>query len=414
MRPKNFDPTATDDPQNANHAWNEAYVNGKWIIIDATWGCRNGYESELDEQTGEQTGRNIWVKKPRSDLYFDCAMEFFCQDFLQTHCIIAQHTPDESYNLTVGVTKRDNCYFEIPNISGKINATAKTEEALGLPKTVKMVTPEGEKYVSVKWQLGTCSYDPSLTKAQTFTVDGITEGNEKWVIARVTVLAKGDIPVPDTLTENDIANITDSEIVIKTKSGLEYSIDGGKTWSLTGEFKGLESGTNYDIICRYSGGAASEKYTVKTNRRQTAAPAAPTLKSAGFNWIELNSCDGCEYKIEGGEWQSSNIFTRLDPEKGYTFYQRIAETDKVYQSESSAGAEFFTTKKPPYVPGNVDDSADSKITLNDVVILARVVAGWNIDYNKAAADINGDGDITLNDVVQLARYVAGWEGIVLH
>ena len=34
------------DPQNAepNHVWNEAYVGGRWVIFDTTWGSSNTYE----------------------------------------------------------------------------------------------------------------------------------------------------------------------------------------------------------------------------------------------------------------------------------------------------------------------------------------------------------------------------------
>ncbi len=28
----------------ANHAWNQAYVQGRWVNIDTTWASRNPYE----------------------------------------------------------------------------------------------------------------------------------------------------------------------------------------------------------------------------------------------------------------------------------------------------------------------------------------------------------------------------------
>lgn len=30
-------------PWETNHAWNEAYVEGRWVIFDTTWGCGNAY-----------------------------------------------------------------------------------------------------------------------------------------------------------------------------------------------------------------------------------------------------------------------------------------------------------------------------------------------------------------------------------
>ena len=64
-----------------------------------------------------------------------------------------------------------------------------------------------------------------------------------------------------------------------------------------------------------------------------------------------------------------------------------------------------------YTPGDINDSGE--VTLDDVVSLAQIVAGWqNVAYNEAALDVNGDGNITLDDVVLLAQYVAGWSVII--
>ncbi|WP_337964961.1 transglutaminase domain-containing protein [uncultured Flavobacterium sp.] len=49
----------------SNHAWNTVQIDGKWILIDATWG--NGY---FDEK------RQVVVKKFTS-IYFDMAPEYF-------------------------------------------------------------------------------------------------------------------------------------------------------------------------------------------------------------------------------------------------------------------------------------------------------------------------------------------------
>ena len=56
-----------------------------------------------------------------------------------------------------------------------------------------------------------------------------------------------------------------------------------------------------------------------------------------------------------------------------------------------------------------DANADGSITLDDVVMVAQHVAGWNTDIVLDAADVNGDNNITLDDVVLIAQYVAGWD-----
>ncbi|MGN0107770.1 MAG: transglutaminase domain-containing protein [Hominilimicola sp.] len=58
------DETVATDVQ--NHAWNEAYVDGRWIIIDTTWDCANKIEN------GEMTkGSEV------SHIYFDANLQFF-------------------------------------------------------------------------------------------------------------------------------------------------------------------------------------------------------------------------------------------------------------------------------------------------------------------------------------------------
>ncbi len=49
-----------------NHAWNEAFVDGRWIIVDATWDSQNKY------QNGQYIKGDFITH-----LYFDASLEFF-------------------------------------------------------------------------------------------------------------------------------------------------------------------------------------------------------------------------------------------------------------------------------------------------------------------------------------------------
>jgi len=49
-----------------NHVWNEVYIDGRWIILDATWDSSNDYEGEKFTE-----GEGV------SQLYFDVSMPFF-------------------------------------------------------------------------------------------------------------------------------------------------------------------------------------------------------------------------------------------------------------------------------------------------------------------------------------------------
>ncbi len=59
------------------------------------------------------------------------------------------------------------------------------------------------------------------------------------------------------------------------------------------------------------------------------------------------------------------------------------------------------------VPGDVDGNGVKN--LFDLVLLAQLVANWDVEYNPWAADVNGDGTVDADDIVSLAQNVAGWE-----
>ena len=50
----------------ANHAWNEVYLDSRWVIVDTTWDSKNKI---INNKT--QTDKNI------SHLYFDSNLKFF-------------------------------------------------------------------------------------------------------------------------------------------------------------------------------------------------------------------------------------------------------------------------------------------------------------------------------------------------
>ncbi|MDO5397862.1 MAG: transglutaminase-like domain-containing protein [bacterium] len=57
--------TETVNTSEQNHAWNEAYVDGRWVIMDTTWDCPNKIENG-EIVTGEV-----------SHIYFDANIDFF-------------------------------------------------------------------------------------------------------------------------------------------------------------------------------------------------------------------------------------------------------------------------------------------------------------------------------------------------
>ncbi|MDR2355327.1 MAG: hypothetical protein LBE16_03935 [Clostridiales Family XIII bacterium] len=61
-------------PDDSNHAWNEAFIDGRWVIIDATWDSGNHYEQ----------GRKTASDGVLTHRYFDAALEAFAADHATT------------------------------------------------------------------------------------------------------------------------------------------------------------------------------------------------------------------------------------------------------------------------------------------------------------------------------------------
>lgn len=55
-----------------------------------------------------------------------------------------------------------------------------------------------------------------------------------------------------------------------------------------------------------------------------------------------------------------------------------------------------------------DADGDGEVTDWDGVMLARYLAGWNVEVDLAALDVDGDGEVTDWDGVIMDRYLAGW------
>ena len=205
-----------------------------------------------------------------------------------------------------------------------------------------------------------------------------------------------------------IESKTADSITVAKTAGFEYSLD-GKNWQKDNVFKGLAAGKTYTVYQRVAetdtayASESSEGTTVVTLKNAAKKPSAPIIESKTADSITVAKTAGFEYSLDGKNWQKDNVFKGLAAGQTYTVYQRVAETDTTYASASSEG-----TCVALCTVGDLD--GDEEITDWDGVLLARYLAGWNVDIsNVDALDIDGDGEITDWDGVLLDRYLAGWD-----
>nr|MCR4901358.1 leucine-rich repeat protein [Butyrivibrio sp.] len=95
-------------------------------------------------------------------------------------------------------------------------------------------------------------------------------------------------------------------------------------------------------IAKYAAKNSTLKFEYLADKALT--PDAPVAESVVNTTITLKAYDGYEYKMNDGNWQTSNVFSDLEPVTAYTFYQRVAESPYVHESNSSKGTVIVSGK----------------------------------------------------------------------
>ena len=154
-------------------------------------------------------------------------------------------------------------------------------------------------------------------------------------------------------------------------------------WQDSNIFVGLEPNTKYTCYQRYKGtdvayaSYASDPIHVTTDKYTPDKAATPVLESVSETAIALSGLAGYEYSMDGVNWQDEPVFTNLQPDTQYTFYQRTKETDTHYTSPMSDGVVVRTYRLP---------------------IVTAVVGGQTVSYRSVAEAVAG---VPENSTLQL-------------
>ncbi len=144
----------------------------------------------------------------------------------------------------------------------------------------------------------------------------------------------------------------------------------------------------------YTGSLTSAPVTAVKHPAQP--PGAPELESATSAYIVLKTVAGREYKVEGGQWQTSGVFGRFKANTPYTFYARIAETATHQASEPGPAAVFRTSRIETTGAVTVTGSAVFGQTLGaQVTGLSPAEATYDIEWRRNGATVNVGNNYTL-------------------
>ena len=206
----------------------------------------------------------------------------------------------------------------------------------------------------------------------------------------------------------------------QVSEGMEYLIaasDVGKILTATV--------TSHDD--EYPGYVTSEPITVG-KAANTETPKPSSLVERTVSSLTVSTEDGQEYSLDRTNWQTSGVFTGLEPAMSYTVYTRFAENDRYAAGSEIVVALTAETEKTPLAGAvSVEGTAEFSRTLTanaellspadaEYIIEWRTgetVLGTGDSYTPAAADVGkeitavavGTGDYT-GEIASAAMEVA--------
>ncbi len=223
--------------------------------------------------------------------------------------------------------------------------------------TVALIATEGFEYSvnGTDWQDSTVFVN--LTPATEYTfyqrVKQASNSNVSQTSEGLNVILKLSQAVASA---PNILSFTDTSVKLYPVEGCEYSVN-GTDWQKSNEFTGLSPATEYIFYQRnaetgvHEAGKKSSGTNITTDKsKQLLIPNAPVVENRTKSSITLVATEGCEYSMNGTDWQSSNVFTGLAQATEYTFYQRYTETSQAYAGKASEGTVASTEKGEQIAP----------------------------------------------------------------
>ncbi len=133
---------------------------------------------------------------------------------------------------------------------------------------------------------------------------------------------------------------------------------------------------------------------------ETSDPISPTCTKTGSGRDSV--CTKCGFNLPGevipalghtpGEW-----ITEVDP------------TDTVVGIRIKICSVCNEVAIREYLNNPGDPNRDGKKNVNDVTLMLKYIAKWDVELDEGAADVTGDGKINISDVTLLLKYIAKWD-----
>ena len=258
-------------------------------------------------------------------------------------------------NYTATATSLDNGNYTLPaevthtfsitgaNMSEDVSADGYEDVYDKTAHGITVTAPEGAT-VTYGTVSGTYTEDssPEYTNVGTYTVYyKVSKANYADVTGSETVVITAKT-VGLNWTNTAFTYNGEEKCPTATATGLEagdtctVTVTGGQTNA--GDYTAtatLLSNSNYALPA-----VATQAFSIA---KADQAVGAPELANATIDTITLEAIANGNYKCGDGEWQESPVFSGLEANETYTFYQMAVGDDNHNASEVSEGAAFSTT-----------------------------------------------------------------------
>ncbi len=263
-------------------------------------------------------------------------------------------------------------------------APSAQKKSSGVPLTLVNIKPTRADYVFIGWSLGSEDQEVAYNPGDTYTDDSDITLYAVWCEAALAAkldlniksMGSGKVRVDLILSSNP--GISSLAVRLRFDSAKVKAVDIERN-----EYNELQSALSGAYVNVSVTNVPDDISTIdlrwnnSTNKRTTG-----TIMSVTF-----------EVLCEAGEKAEFSVELIKDVTNA-SFETVPTGVDRSY----------FTI--PDFLPGDLND--DGEVNAKDAVLLAQILANWNISYNPDAADCNGDGDVNAKDAVLLAQYLANW------